>query len=421
MRFSCRPIAALFQPWRVFSGQFRSPQELLALQTRKLRRLVRTAYENVPYYRRRFDACGLSPAGIQTIEDLKQIPITTKADLQACRTEEILDRGIAPETLSSEHSSGSTGQPFRVYYDPAYRCIRSLLFFRGLIAAGYRPGQKVQLVTSPGKRHKPWLRWHYSSILDPPERLLAELNHARPELLYGCKTALIRLAEHIRGARVPAHRPKRVISTAELLNSEDRALLEEEFAAPVFDFYGSTEMGLVGWECRAGGGFHLSADSVLVEFLPVPGNAELSRMVMTNLDLKAMPLIRYESGDLGLPGPPGRCRCGRRLPKLHRVEGRQNDCLKTRDGRRISPYRLTCTMEKIPGILKYQVIQTGWDDFTVKLRAAEKLRLEAGAQVRKTMRSLLGAEIRLSLDFIMPMESAGARKFRVIESRLPSP
>lgn len=410
--------ASILGQYRAFMNQWRKPEALMAIQNRKLKSLVQTAYHHVGYYRRLFDECGLSPARINSIEDLPRIPITTKADLQAHPESEIINKAYASEKLSSERSSGSTGQPFRVYYDPAYQSIRNLLFLRGLIAAGYRPGHKMQLVTDAGKKDKPLLRWHYSSILDSPEHLLAELNRTRPDILYGCKTPLVRLAEHIRNSRAEAHTPKRIFSTAELLNPESRSLLEKVFSARVFDFYGSTEMGLVGWECGAGNGYHLSADSVIVEFLPVPGNSGLSRLVMTNLDLNAMPLIRYESGDLGLAGPAERCRCGRWLPKLQRVEGRQNDCLRLKDGRTVSPFQLTCTVEKIPGIRKYQVIQTDWNDFTIKLKVDERDRPAAGALVEQTLRSVLGSEIRLSLDFVLPIEGQRGRKFRVVESRV---
>jgi phenylacetate-CoA ligase len=416
LTLSSNPIPALVNCLKVFANQWCPPEKLLSIQTRKLKRLVRTAYRNVGYYRRMFDQCGLSPARIQTIEDLSRIPITTKTDLQLHSTDELLHKGLAPESLASERSSGSTGQPFRVYYDRTYRSIRNLLFLRGLIAAGYRFGQKVQLVTGEGKKDKRLLRWHYSSILDPPEQLLAELNREKPDLLYGCKTPLVRLAEHIRDTNAKAHMPKRIVSTAELLSPESRALLEQVFSVKVFDFYGSTEMGLVGWECGAGGGYHLSADSVILELLPMPGNSGLARMVMTNLDLKAMPLIRYDSGDLGVAGPAGRCRCGRLLPKLQRVEGRQNDGIRARDGRTISPYQLTCAMEKIPGIFKYQVIQTDWDDFTIRVSIKEKEELETRALIQQTLRSVLGDAIRLDFDFGLATEHQAGRKFRAVKS-----
>jgi phenylacetate-CoA ligase len=399
-------------------NQWRPAGPLAALQNRKLKRLVQTAYRNVAYYRTLFDNAGISPAGIQSTADLARIPITTKADLQGCSSAEVLSKVLRADTFSSEHSSGSTGQPFKVCYDPAYRSTRDMLFLRGLLAAGYRWGQKVQLVTDAAKKHKPLLRWRYASILDPPERLLAELNREKPDLLYGCKTPLVRLAEHVRDTRTSAHQPKRIVSTGEILEPESRALLEKSFSAEVYDFYGSTEMGLVAWECKQKTGYHLSADCLIVEFLPIPGNSGLSRMVMTNLDLMAMPLIRYDSGDLGLPGPTGPCPCGRRLPRILRVDGRQNDCLKMRDGRTISPYRLTCAMERIPGILKYQVIQTDWDAFTVRVRPNGEEQLQTHARVQETMRSILGAEVLLTLDFKMPPEQPAGTKFRVVESKL---
>ncbi|MDZ7580398.1 MAG: hypothetical protein U5R30_07215 [Deltaproteobacteria bacterium] len=88
---------------------------------------------------------------------------------------------------------------------------------------------------------------------NPPERLIAELNREKPDLLYGCKTSLVSMAEFVRDSRIKAHCPKRIVSTAEILNPESRvSLLERVFSAKVFDFYWVYEMGLHRLEYSAG-------------------------------------------------------------------------------------------------------------------------------------------------------------------------
>lgn len=414
--FASNPLDFLLGFRRVFANQWIEPKQLLRLQNRKLKAMVATAYNNVGYYRRLFDQCGISPQSIETIDDLRKIPVTTKADLQACSTEDLLHRGFWGKKLASLYSSGSTGRPFTVYYDRGYHFIRNMLFLRGLMAAGYRIGQKILLVTDVHRKKKPLPGWRYGSILDHPEKLLADLNRQKPDILYGCKTPLVRLADHIQERGAKAHVPECVISTAEMLDEHSRFLLQSTFSEKVFDFYGSTEMGLVGWQCGFSSGYHLSADSVLTEFLPISGSEDGAKMVMTNLDLKAMPLIRYDSGDIGVAGDGSPCGCGRMLPAIKRVEGRRIDAIKLKDGRTVSPYRVTCAMEKIPGVLKYQVIQTSPADLTVRLAVDGPGTGATGRAVSHAMRSVLGDGMQIHLDFDLPLRAPEGRKFRVVES-----
>ena len=401
---------------RVFANQWKDSQQIARIQKQKLQRIVHSAYSNVGYYRRIFDEAGVGPDRIENVEDLRKIPLTTKAELQKWSVHDRLHRGFSAKTLARQHSSGSTGQPFTVYYDRGYHMIRNMLFLRGLMAAGYRFGRKIELITDSGKKEKKLLRWHYCSILDSPERILASLNANKPDLVYGCKTPLIRLAEHIVHSGVQVHKPGCIISTAELLDAESRLLLESVFSARVLDFYGSTEMGLVGWQCSEGRGYHVSADSVIIELLPVDAASGLSKMVMTNLDLMAMPFIRYDSGDLCTDFFEGQCGCGRTLSRIQKVEGRQVDCIKMRDGRMISPYRVTCAMEKILGVLKYQVIQTDWDDFTVNVQCRSSDATAAKDAVRKTMYRLLGNGVRIHLASDAAVQAPVEGKFRVVKS-----
>ena len=130
-------------------AQWLDRSEIREIQERKLRHVVRQAYKNVPFYKRLFDEAAISPADISTLDDLKNIPTTTKSVLQQFATESLISRTMKPHKLMSEHSSGSTGSPFTVFFDPDYVYRRNALFLRGLRTAGYSIGRKLLLVTSP--------------------------------------------------------------------------------------------------------------------------------------------------------------------------------------------------------------------------------------------------------------------------------
>jgi len=388
------------------------------IQERKLRHIVQQAYKNVPFYKKLFDETGISPAKINTLDDLEGIPITTKSILQELAPEFLINRTMDREELKTECSSGSTGRPFTVFFNPDYVNVRNALFLRALRAAGYNIGRKLLLVTGSGKASKHWRRWRYASIQDPPEFLLKQVNRFRPDFLYGCTTPLRQLAEYIRSGNSLVFQPEKIITTAEIIDTPTRRFLEDTFKAEVHDFYGLTEMGLVGWECAVHNGHHLAEDTTIIEYLPIENGGDVSRLVMTNLDLISMPFIRFDTGDIGIPGKSGPCPCGRGFSLLERVDGRLVDCLQLKNGRRISPYKLTCELEKLQGMERYQVIQEDYGTFTVKVETGKRGITVRDDEIHKIMHSVLGNEIKVVVQKNVNIEPTSGRKFRVIESEV---
>lgn len=400
---------------RLRRSQWLNRDALQRLQAQKLQRLVHHAYETVPFYHRRFEQAGLRPGDIRTPADLQHLPVTTRADLQACDPAQLTSSAFDSTALVAEHTSGSTGRPFSMHFDRRFVAVRNALFARALGVAGYRPGQSLMLVTSP--RTKPprrWLNWHYVSIELSPQELLVQYQRIRPRVLYGCVTPLRQLALALEGS--PVARPAAVVTTAESLDAPTRARLESAYAAPVFDVYGLTEMGLVGFECDRHDGYHLSQETTITELLTPPGESA-GRVVMTNLELYAMPLIRYETGDIAVAHDGGQCACGRASQRLARVEGRLLDSVRTAEGTTISPYRVTLALEHIAGIERYQVVQEGIDDFTVRVQGSSAIRGEA---VGDALRAVVGAAARVRLETCHSLDAPAGTKFRVVASRLPA-
>lgn len=406
-------LVMMQQALRLGRSQWLEHDALQRLQAQKLRRLVRHAYDTVPFHRRRFDAAGIDPGDICTPADLQYLPVTTRADLQACDAADLTSSTFAGAALVAEHTSGSTGRPFSMHFDRRFVAVRNALFLRALGVAGYRPGQPLMLVTGP--RSKPprrWLNWHYVSIELSPEELLAQYARIRPRVLYGCVTPLRQLAGALAGSMLP--RPAAVVTTAESLDPPTRALLESAYGAPVFDVYGLTEMGLVGFECHRHDGYHLSEETTVTELLTAPGE-NTGRLVMTNLELYAMPLIRYETGDIAVADSGEPCACGRASSRLARVEGRLVDSVRTAEGATISPYRVTLALEHIAGIERYQVVQEGIDDFTVRVQGSNAIR---GDAVGDALRAVVGAAARVHLETCDSLDPPPGTKFRVVASRL---
>ena len=208
------------------------------IQKKKLGRLVRHAYATVPYYRTLMDCAGIKPNDIRSPADLASLPLTRKHDLQVLSLANIISSEFDPDRLTVEHTSGSTGQPFSLYFDPGFLRTRNLLFLRALISCGYRPWKKLLLITDLKNKSGtgPLPGWYYTSILHPPEILLQDLNRIKPDILYGCMTPLKILADFLLTSGQRFHRPAAIISTAETLDTNTRHLIENAFTTELFDF-----------------------------------------------------------------------------------------------------------------------------------------------------------------------------------------
>ena len=291
-----------FLTWRrVQRSQWLDRDGLVRLQEKKLREIVSHAYRFVPYYRNLFDQAGILPDQIRSLKDLERIPVSSKQDLQQAGTDAITSSAYRAGELATERTSGSSGRPFTVRCDPHWSAVRRSLFLRVLWTAGYRPGRRLLMMT--GSQDGKWPRGtggHYISHEEPPERVLAEVNRLRPWILYGWVTPLRQLAGHVKRTGAEVYAPRAVITTAEGLSEGTRRLIEQTLRTEVFDMYGLTEMGVVAWECGQHDGHHIAEDSSVIEFLPTADGE--SRLVMTNLEMTGTPFIRFETGDLGVPG-----------------------------------------------------------------------------------------------------------------------
>ncbi len=407
---------------RAPAAQHRTEQETLLL------RLCEYAYQHSVYYRELFDNNGLTPTAIRSIDDFAQLPVAAKVALRDAGTK-LRSDDITLGRLTEEKSSGSTGSPFVVAFDRDYLLNRNLRFLRGLWAAGYRWPMPLLLVTGTKERNPSrWMRWHYASIKVSPAESLATYESVRPRVVYGCVTPLRELALALlqHGTSVPA--PRSVITTAETLDQNTRQLLQRAFGCEVFDFYGMTEMGLVGWECRAHAGYHLALDSVLVEQVPLGDDSGRCQLIYTNLALRGTPLLRYVSGDIGYGYTTARCDCGSSLPRLQRIEGREVDVITLPDGRRCSPYQFTCELEKLAELRRYKVIQEAADSIrviaeSVSRHANDELRQsndELRQRIGAVVAAITGPKVRLQIELVDAIPHPPGTKYRVVENRTRS-
>ena len=176
------------------------------------------------------------------------------------------------------------------------------------------------------------MRWRqYLSVFEHPELHVPALLAQAPHYIYGLPSYFSAL-EPVWDDQMRRQIPLRALMTSgEWLNPGLRERLQRTFAVPVLDVYGSTEFKEIAWQCRKGSGYHINMESVIVEIVDEQGKAvapgEEGEILVTSLTNRAMPLIRYATGDRGR-ALEGRCPCWRGLERLERIEGRVSDYLR---------------------------------------------------------------------------------------------
>jgi phenylacetate-CoA ligase len=255
------------------------------------------------------------------------------------------------------------------------------------------------------------------SVLQPAGKVAAELRSFAPDIIYGLPSALLEAGRHLRqqGEQLST---AAVFTSGELLQRSTRESLTAAFGAPVYDIYGTSETKEIAWECPAGNR-HLNSDVVYMEAVDESGQSlppgVEGDLVATLLVSTAMPLIRYRTGDRGSL-LAGSCSCGCPMPLLGVVTGRAADILVMQDGIRISPYALTCAIERIPGVLRYQVSQL--DPARVRVRAileAAADRTTVTAQVQSALRFDVAPFLDADVEFVDRLPVGPRAKFRVVE------
>ena len=407
--------------FRVFKRDAASIQALARARLRRL--LIHLARNNV-FYGRRLQSAGIEWADpslwLDPYRALAALPPVSKLELRRAGTR-VLDRGELGSDWYSSSSSGSTGEPFRVYYEPrAWARLKYLVKLRARLECGVRPTDRVALLDAM-QSIRPVIgwggRWAKISVLEPAPSVAAALEAFAPDVVYGLPSALLDAGQLLqqRGRRLPI---RVVFTSGELLQSLTRENLVRAYGAPVYDIYGTSETKEIAWECTEGK-MHLNADVVHLEAvdesgqtLPIGSEGDLVATVLVN---RAMPLLRYRTGDRGTLLAES-CSCGCAMPLMGVVTGRKADILVMRDGQRISPYALTCAIERIPGVLRYQVRQL--DQTRVRVRAileAAADRSAVTAQVQSALRYQVAPFLDADVEFVDRLPTGPRAKFRVVE------
>jgi len=411
-------------------NQWLSTPELEKIRQKKLRALIKHAYENVPFYHRRFRDVGLKPDNIKTFEDLTKLPIVTREDVQTY-SEDFVARGVNISKCKKYLTSGSTGSPVTIISDKKAEAFRAAVFGFPFFECGFKPWQKMVRFANlhPAVKAKHWyeylglMRTVWFSPLKPIKEAISLLSKFRPHAIFAYASYLYLLAEKVKEIGESRIAPRILFSTADMLTPRIRKFVSSVFEAEVFDFVGCIEVERTAWECKEHMGYHMDIDSVAIEFVKDNEHVdagERGEILYTCLFNYAMPLIRYKVGDVGIPSDE-KCPCGRGLPIMKAFEGRIDDFIVKADGTLIDPVSFPIIVENNATekeIKRYQVIQEKKDKLVLRIVKGENFNENVLRNMLADIRKLVGKEMRIETVFMDEIPPLKSGKFRIVMSKV---
>jgi phenylacetate-CoA ligase len=405
--------------------------ELAELQFGKLRDLVAHAHRTVPYYRQAMQRVGLCE--LSSPADLSRLPILTR-DLLIRRQADLLSSEADRATLQRNYSSGSTGRRAEFQQDLDFRVwMRAHQLRTYEWCGGWRLGDPFVLLWGSEIYWslKRWLdRWdnavsnrrEFNTFRLSPalvDAVLDKLVAFGPVLVSSYSNAIHLVAKRAaqRGLHVPQLRS--VQNTSEPMPPELRQAVADAFGCVVYDKYGMRETNIVAHESPDHDGMLVQSENVYVEVLdehdrPCPVGVP-GRVVVTALNNRSMPLIRYETTDLACLLPPA---AGAPFPRMSHVAGRLQDLVVTPGGDRVDAYLFSYLLMRFPAVHWFQVVQSEPDHLLLRIYAPDGLAAATTGEIVERIHHHTGFPFRVDFELCREMPESATGKFRLTVSAL---
>ena len=415
---------------------------LHAIQSARLIKTVKRCYENIPFYKAKFDEIGLKPEDIHSIDDISKLPFTVKQDLRDHYPFGLF--AVPREELVRVHaSSGTTGKQTVVGYTRGDIDRWSECVARALTAAGTTPSDYIHVSYGYGL-FTGGMGIHYGAeklgataipvSSGNTKRQVQILQDFGSNVLCCTPSYALFIAETLKEMNVdPAELPLRIgIFGAEPWSENMRTQLENMLKIKAYDIYGLSEIAGPGvaFECCEQSGMHICEDYFYPEIVdpvtlkPLP-DGEYGELVFTCIGKEALPLLRYRTRDISTITHE-KCACGRTLVKMLRPKGRSDDMLIIR-GVNVFPAQVEHVILSLGMDPNYQIIvdrANNLDIMTVCIEMSDYMFSDSVKQIEAkekeicgAMQSVLGvsAKVRLVEPHSLPRYEGKAS--RVIDNR----
>jgi phenylacetate-CoA ligase len=400
--------------------------QIITLQNKKLRRLIKHSFEHVYYYNRLFRTSGIRPEDIRTVDDLKKIPISRKTDLSNLDLKEKVASNMDLRKANVAKTSGSSGINLEFYRgkkDLVTNLLRHYLF---ALEVGDKPHNRRIEIGHLLPRPFPFGRIGFFPTKDisPFENTMTYIKEIKafdPSVLLGFPSSIRVIAKEIINQQIKVKIPM-IFAGGEVVDIHTRQLAKTAFDAEIFETYGMTEVGGICGECRFHRGQHVWGDQVIVEIIRdgekiSPGERGL--ITVTSLSRHYTPFIRYNTEDIGILIDTD-CVCGSQFQLMKITEGRSSDTILLNNGRVVSAHGVCADLNAFSGVKQLQVIQESRDRFTVKVVEINGFHNNPHKEIVEYFRQRIGkVDVKVSVVDEIPRLKSG--KLKLFISKLHSP
>lgn len=418
-------------------------EELLELQTRKLKHVLNYVTEYSNFYRKKFAEAGVDSKDVRSLNDLSKLPFTTKKDFRDNYPTGMFC--VPPSQIIRYHaSSGTTGKRTIVGYTRGDVFEWATSIARGLTSLGIGRSDVIQNSYGYGL-FTGGLGIHYGAEMvgattlptgaGGTERQIELMQDLGSTVIACTPSYFLHIAEVAKSLNVDFKRDTKLragLFGAEFWSENMRKRIEDTTGVRAYDIYGTSELnGPLFMECTYQNGIHAWADQYIMEVInpdtgEVLGEGEEGELVVTTLAKEALPLIRYRTGDITHLNFE-KCECGRTHPRIMRIQGRADDMLKIR-GVNVFPSQVESVLMKMPELGDNYVLivdrEHELDKLTVRVEVSDRIPKKSGDYLeelnRKVSRQLknilnLTVDVELVEQGSIPRSEGKAK--RVIDKR----
>jgi phenylacetate-CoA ligase len=429
----CQILSLQFQ---LEQSQWLTMEQIEAHQFRQLAQVVAHAADSVPFYRDRLSKLRSMDHDSIDLVGWRQMPLLRRSDVQRAGPTLYSTNGVHRHGESFPLvTSGSTGEPVATLGTEWTRLIWNAITLRQHIW------------------HRRDLSCKFAAIRfqNTPDGLLTKTNHAEtwgtatagvvhtgpavgidirntidvqaewlarenPDYLLTYPSNAMALAHHCLDHGLEVTNLRELRTFGESVDPRLGDVCRQAWNAPLVDSYSSQEVGYIALQCPSGDGYHIQSESLLVEVINEAGNpceaSEVGRVVVTTLHNFAMPLLRYEIGDLAEVGPP--CKCGRGLPVLKRILGRERNMFRLPTGEKIWPdltMDAEITAEAMAAIRQFQIIQKEVDRIEARLVVNQPLDQHSENAMKDWLNQSLGYPFQIDIHYVDAIARNAGGKF----------
>lgn len=403
--------------------QWWPPEQIAAMQLQQFRQVYAHALATVPFYQQQL--AGRAAAEVTDWNRYRELPVITRSAVQQAGA--AMHSAMPPRehgALTRTESSGSSGAPLVTPGTQWTQLMWQALLLREHLWHGRDLSGKLAAIRSKTAeaRFPAWGPATAAFVTGPSvvrdlsadlDEQLQWLVRENPDYLMSYATNVQALAARSLELDLRLPRLKQVRTYGEMLRPEARGIVREAWGVEIADSYSAEELGYIALQCPESGQYHVQAESLMVEVLKPDGApclpGETGQLVVSTLHNFAMPLIRYASGDYAEVAAP--CACGRGLPALRRIVGRQRNMLVRPDGVRHWPSFPSEAWREIAPVVQIQLIQDAVDHIEARLVMARDLTDGEAGRLIVALQECLGYPFRITLQRVDVIPRSASQKY----------